>query len=616
MGKITILPEILCNQIAAGEVVERPAAVVKELVENSIDAGSSKISVSLLQGGRKEIRVMDNGCGMSQEDALLALERHATSKIRSVEDLQAIATLGFRGEAIPSIAAVSRFELVTKEPEAIAGVIIRIEGGVLKDVREKGCPAGTQICVRDLFHNVPARRKFLRTVETELAYISDQFIRIAVANPSIHMQLHSQERLLYDFPKSEGLNQRAGQVLGIDIARSLSPVESEKNGLRVHGFLSSPEIQRSNSQSLFLFVNGRPVWDRLLQRAVLTAYEALIPRGKFPVAVLFIEIPPMLVDVNVHPAKREIRFRNPGEVLGFVRETLLSVLSGLRPGSYSFTPQREGAFFSGKFPMSRFATGEPTSGPAVFRERQTAFDFRPSTPGIPAVSPPTTYVFPEPEDPPAETRPAEPAQDAPESPAPEAETIESDFSFSRLPVIGQLGNSFILLEAPDGLIIIDQHAAHERILFNTLGKQHAKSAQMLTRPAVFHLLPKEALLLKKWTRGLSDLGFEIEPFGGNSFAVHSVPAALSECRPEDILRDFLRFAEEESIMSESELLSGIAKIASCHNAVRAGQKLRFDEIKHLLESLDGTEVPFTCPHGRPITFKLTYDHIFKLFKRT
>ena len=295
MSKIAILPEILCNQIAAGEVVERPAAVVKELVENSIDAQSTGICVSLLQGGRKEIRVVDNGCGMNPEDALLALERHATSKIRSVGDLNAIETLGFRGEAIPSIAAVSRFELTTRESGAVAGITIKIEGGVLKDVREKGCPAGTQVVVRDLFYCLPARRKFLRTEETELAYIADLFLRIAIAHPEIHMQLFSQDRSQCDFPKSKTRAQRAGQVLGFDLSRSLTEVEFERNGLRLSGFLAPPDIQRTNSQHLFLFVNGRPVWDKLLQRAVLSAYEALIPRGKYPVAVLFLDIPPSIL---------------------------------------------------------------------------------------------------------------------------------------------------------------------------------------------------------------------------------------------------------------------------------------------------------------------------------
>jgi DNA mismatch repair protein MutL len=604
MGKIAILPEILCNQIAAGEVVERPAAVVKELVENSIDAQSSKISVSLLQGGRKEIRIIDNGCGMLPDDALLALERHATSKIRSAEDLLSIGTLGFRGEALPSIASVSRFELITREPESLAGIHIKVDGGVLKDVREKGCPPGTQICVRDLFHNVPARRKFLRTAETELAYITDQFMRISMAHPEIHMQLHSQERLQCDFLKAANRLQRAGQVLGTEISKSLSPVEFEKNGLRVDGFLAPPDIQRTNSQYLFLFVNGRPVWDRLLQRAALTAYEALIPRGKFPVAVLFIEISPALVDVNVHPAKREIRFRNPGEVIETVRESILSTLAVIRPRNSQFAGQ-ENPFSTAASPR------DYANQPAIFRETQASFDFRqaPRRPAPGNFAPDTSWrVY--------DTGPSSPQTEGGETASLE-QVQPSPFTFSSLPLIGQLANSFILLEASDGLILIDQHAAHERILFNNLGaKSSSKAAQLLTLPVILELLPSEAVLLKKWSPGLAEIGFEIEPFGGSSFAVKAVPAVLSDCRPEDILRDFLKFAEEECPASESSFLSGLAKIASCHGAIKAGQRLKPEEIKHLLASLDATDVPFTCPHGRPLWFKLTYDQIYRFFKRT
>ena len=281
---------------------------------------------------------------MSAEDALMSLERHATSKIRSAQDLNSISSLGFRGEAIPSIAAVSRFELSTREHEALCGTSIRVEGGVLKDVREKGCPAGTQVLVRDLFYCVPARRKFLRRAETELAYITDQFVRISLANPKIHMQLQSQEKVLCEHPGCEALLSRAAQVLGGEIARSLLPIDFEKNGISVSGFLAPPDIQRTNSQSLFLYVNGRAVWDRLLQRAVLTAYEALIPRGKYPVALIFVGISASQVDVNVHPSKREIRFRNPGEVISIVREALFEALSAIRPRPYGFS-RPDGAIF-------------------------------------------------------------------------------------------------------------------------------------------------------------------------------------------------------------------------------------------------------------------------------
>jgi DNA mismatch repair protein MutL len=623
VGRIAILPDILCNQIAAGEVVERPAAVVKELIENSIDAQSSRISVSLIDGGRREIRVVDNGCGMSGEDALMSLERHATSKIRSAQDLNSISSLGFRGEAIPSIAAVSRLELVTREHEALCGTSVRVEGGVIKDVREKGCPPGTQLLVRDLFYCVPARRKFLRKAETELAYITDQFLRISLANPQIHMQLQSQEKLLCDHLRCDGLLPRATQVLGPEIARSLTSIDFEKTGISVSGFLAPPDVQRTNSQSLFLYVNGRAVWDRLLQRTVLTAYEALIPRGKYPVAVIFVGISTGHVDVNVHPAKREIRFRNPGEVISIVRAALFEALSAIRPKSYGFSRQEGGIFEKRRAAthVGMASEGQSPFGPGSWfqKNKDPAPDFirgptgfigparslRHPASGISTIrdesgEAPDQGILPE-------GPPYAPVQSAMDAGA---------FAYSSLNLIGQLANSFILLEAPDGLVLIDQHAAHERIVFNSLSKKKTKAAQLLARPAVVDLLPKEAVMLKGLIPSLSDLGFEIEPFGGSSFAVHAVPASLSEFKPEQILRDYLRYAEEECPANEGEILLGLARVASCHGSVRAGHRLKTEEMKHLLEMLDSIDTPFTCPHGRPLSYTLTYEQIFRFFKRS
>jgi len=624
MTKIAILPDILCNQIAAGEVVERPAAVVKELVENSIDAGSSRITVSLLQGGRKEIRVIDNGCGMQPEDALLAIERHATSKIRCADDLHSIHTLGFRGEALPSIASVSRFELVTREHDSLSGIQVRMEGGVLRDVREKGAPAGTQIQVRDLFYNVPVRRKFMRTAETELAYITDQFFRIAMAHFAIHFQLCSHERLIHDFPACTDRGQRAGQVLGPEVSRALDNFQIEKNGIAVTGSLGSPHVQRTNGQSLFLFVNGRPVWDRLLQRTILTAYEALIPKGKFPVAILFVEVPPDSVDVNVHPAKREIRFKNPGEVIELVREGVLGALAAARPKSFSsFMPERP-SFMPEK---PSYVKGAP-SQTGFFRDRQASFNFRrDAAKDIPwRVSGEATDV--------ADAVPGDAREDGESGPVqcfeagegaqrgrePSGETAPEEgaaFSFSGLAYIGQLANAFLLLEAPDGLVLIDQHAAHERILFNILSSRRgAGASQLLTVPAVVELMPREAVYIRKWMKSLAAMGFEITAFGGTSFSLRAVPAVLSGISPEEMIRDLLKYVEEEGPANESGLMAGVAKIASCKAAVKAGQKLKEEEVHHLLRTLDNTDHPFTCPHGRPLWFKLSYDQIMRFFKRT
>ncbi|SPF36426.1 DNA mismatch repair protein MutL [Syntrophobacter sp. SbD1] len=632
MGKIAILPDILCNQIAAGEVVERPAAVVKELIENSIDAKSSRIFISLIEGGRREIRVVDNGCGMSGEDALLSLERHATSKISSARDLDSISSLGFRGEAIPSIAAVSRFELSTREPEALCGTSIKVEAGVIKDVREKGCPVGTQVLVRDLFYCLPARRKFLRKAETEQAYITDQFLRISLANPGTHMQLQSQEKVLYDHPRCEGLLPRVAQVLGADIARSLAPIDFQKEGMSISGFVAPPDIQRTNSQSLFLYVNGRPVWDRLLQRAVLTAYEALIPRGKYPVAVIFVSVPTGEVDVNVHPAKREIRFRNPGEATSSMRTALFEALAAIRPKSYGTWPGESAAFEV----KTNLGAGESQTsfGSPMPVQRNIRPDPGIISDSLESIEPSKSGGLPTGE---STARGQEYAagwsgrdipSENPVSPAVRADIDPAPFAWSSLNLLGQLANSFILLEAPDGLVLIDQHAAHERIVFSALSEKSKKSeksknsgketkaAQLLTRPAIVDLLPKEAVLLKSIMPSLLDLGFEIEPFGGDSFAIHAVPATLSEFNPEEILRDYLRYAEEECPANEGEILLGLARVSSCHSSVRAGRRLKPEEIKRLLQMLDSIDTPFTCPHGRPLSYTLRYEQIYRFFKRS
>jgi len=607
MAKITILPDILCNQIAAGEVVERPAAVVKELLENSLDAGSGKVNLTLFQGGRKEIRVVDDGAGMSPDDALLALERHATSKIRAIEDLQAIRSLGFRGEALPSIAAVSRFEMVTREPDAVSGTLIRMDGGTLKDVRETGCPAGTVITVRDLFYNVPARRNFLRSVDNELSHISDQVLRLAMARPEVHFRMVHQDRQLYDFPRVGDLRERAGQVLGSSLFSRLRPFAGETRDLKVHGLMSAPEVQRSGAGHLFAYVNGRAVWDRLLNRAILSAYETVIPRGRFPVVVLFVDLPATLVDVNVHPTKREIRFRNPGEVMETVRQAMRQALEGaLMP--------------AGTVPPSTFAPlpgARQLSPTTCSRENQLplggGFSPSPATPqGIPAQ--------------PWQPLPEAARKDFPTvvtgseelaNPSTMPPMLSGQPSFSRLPFLGQLAESYLLLEAEDGLIIIDQHAAHERILYDRLAAASSREpAQRLGQSVVVELLPREAAKLRHWLGELARLGFDIESFGGDAFVIQSVPAVLGDCAPEGLLRDLLESASEDEQSPQGSLLSDLVKTAACHRAIKANQRLLIEEVRHLLQTLDQTRIAASCPHGRPLWLKLSHAEIARMFRRT
>lgn len=603
MGKITVLPDTLCNQIAAGEVVERPAAVVKELVENAIDAGSHKISVALLQGGRKEIRVVDNGSGMSQEDALLSIERHATSKIRLARDLQSIRSLGFRGEALPSIAAVSRFELITREPSAVSGTHLAVEGGVLKSVKDAGCPSGTLVVVRDLFFNLPARRKFLRTVETEMGYISDQLLRLAMPHPEIHFQLAHQDRIQYDFPRARSTSARVAQALGGDIHSRLRPITLENEMLRAGGLTSPPEVHRATGQSIFVYVNGRSVRDRTLHHAILSGYDTLLPKGKFPVVILFLEIDPLLVDVNVHPTKREVRFRNPGDVLEGVRSAVRKALVGPEAAQY----RSEGS------PAAASRYRSPWSRTGSFLEPRNPYAEVPNPTPAPL---PQQRVFPVSPTPLRRPDSMESIPSGSFESTGAAETAAIGF-FSRLVVIGQLANTYILLEAPDGLLLVDQHAAHERILFDALtSKTERPPSQRLLRSVVVNLLPTEAMRLRRWLDRLGEIGFEIEPFGGDSFVIQAVPAVLSHHPVEGTLRELLETAHEDENRPTWNLVAGLAKTAACHEAIKAGDRLRPEAIRHLLESLDRTDISATCPHGRPIWIKLTQGDIERMFLRT
>ncbi len=607
MGKITILPDTLCNQIAAGEVVERPAAAAKELMENSIDAGSRRISLTLIQGGRKEIRIVDDGCGMSGEDALLAIERHATSKVRTVEDLSCVRTLGFRGEALSSIAAVSRFELVTREASSIAGTHIRIEGGIIRGVKETGCPPGTLITVRDLFFNVPARRKFLRTVDTELSYISDQFLRLALAHPSIHFQMMHGERTLYDWPSVKSHEARVGQVLGQELAVKLRPIHHEVPSLSIRGLASPPELQRAGSQMLYAFVNGRPVRDRTLNHGILSAYDSLLPKGRFPVVVLSIEVAPELVDVNVHPTKREVRFRQPGDVLDAVRR---AIHKGLEKSSAAVGAPTVPA-------SSSFSQAPPPVHPAGHlwgRENQSGLK---DVTGTPLHNPPATApiqmnaYF-------AGSSPLRPDPLAPlQAIEQELHPVGDEPRFSRCRPIGQVMNTYILLEDGDGLILVDQHAAHERILFNEISaRSHRDAGQRLMQSVVFDLMPRQAAVLRQWLPQLGEMGFEIESFGGDSFMVQAVPAALSRMAPDLILRDLVEKLPEEETSPRIDLCTRLAQSAACHDAIKAGQRLHPEALRRLMEALDAACIASTCPHGRPVWIRLTGKEIARMFQRT
>jgi DNA mismatch repair protein MutL len=599
MQKIQILPEKLCNQIAAGEVIERPASVIKELVENSLDAAATTVRIEVEKGGKRLIRVTDNGSGMSRDDAFLCLERHATSKLRSEHDLGCLRTLGFRGEALPSIAAVSRLLLRTRQHEALEGWEIYLEGGTVRRADAAGTPAGTTIEVRNLFYNTPARRKFLRRDETELGHIADTVTKLALARPEIQFQLAHNGRMLIDVNRHRTLPERVAQLLGPALLKELVPVESAAEGRRLHGLISRPETSRSTAGSMFTFINGRCIRDRIVHHALREGYRNLIMKGRHPVVVLFLEMEPEEVDVNVHPTKHEVRFREQAAVHDFIAGAIRDTL---RPSSWV----EGGPSLPG--PTSVAAQGERveprrSASPVPFASRATGFEpvsgvqeelagYRP--PVIrPGVAMPCSH--------------------------PGEQEDQCGF-FGRTSIIGQYRESYIICQSGDDLLLIDQHAAHERIAFEKLRTQYGATGverQMLMFPLVLDFDFREAAVVAEHLELLERLGFEIEPFGGNAFAVKAVPHLFSGGETERLIRDVVG---ELATIGKSTLveqaLDGLLMLMACHRVVRANQLLSLVEIRALLAELD--KVPFNaqCPHGRPVMQRLTLTDVERMFKRT
>ncbi len=591
MPRITILPEHIANKIAAGEVVERPASVVKELVENSIDAGATRISVSIIKAGKTEIRVTDNGIGMSKDDALLAFERHATSKIKSSEDLDNISTLGFRGEALPSIASVSRLKMITRTKDSEAGTQITINAGVVKDVREVGAPTGTTIIVRNLFYNTPARRKFLRTDQTEMGHITEQVLRLALAHPEIYFNLIHQGRTIHDFPPTGDSFSRASQVFGTRLLNAGQSFTHENGSIQIAGFVAPPEMNRSSAHNIYTFVNSRFIKDSLLNRTIIKAYQGLLPKDRFPMAMIMITLPPQDVDVNVHPTKSEVRFRNVSKVLITLQEGITKALGELQKRGWD----------------RPLVVQESESKPVqTWRETPSRFHTVPVTPYIETVAPKTST-------------PDMSSTDHSENMGIPAEE-KTRGTFASLQIIGQLGDSYILCEAPDGLVIIDQHAAHERIIFDALSKKkddESIASQLLLTPQPLELLPGEASVLSGIRHHLSAMGFEVEPFGGNTFVVKSIPAYLEGEDPAKIISDLISEAlsEEWTKGEKRDIGIRLRQSMACKAAVKANSKLNKEEIAALLKQLDKTDNPATCPHGRPLWWKITNEEIARFFKR-
>ncbi|HYL35171.1 MAG TPA: DNA mismatch repair endonuclease MutL [Bryobacteraceae bacterium] len=628
MGKIRVLSDTVANKIAAGEVVERPASVVKELLENSLDAGANELRIDVDSGGRRLIRVADNGCGMLRDDALLAFERHATSKLCDVKDLLSIATLGFRGEALPSIASVSRLLLETRSAEETTGAAVEIAGGKLLRCDERPGPPGTTVTVRDLFFNVPARKKFLRSDQTELAHIASLATHYSLAHPAKSFQLRHGASELLDVTPVQTLRERVYQVFGgqaleelIDlerIERELDLVEAGERSSRVfslRGFISAPQVQKLNRNSIFLFVNGRLIRDRLLLHALSSAYHNLMPPACFPFALLFLECAAEEVDVNVHPSKTEVRFRQGSFVHDFVRDAIRDRLIAERPASgipVSTAPQPAAALpfsdFTQRIENQRFeAVPGPEAGPER-AEDLPVFTLRTSA----ALEPRLDFSE-------ASAAPATPRIPDTHGRLPSVGDLESLAVLSDLRPLGQIHDSFIIAAGRDGLWIIDQHVAHERILFEKVLRQQAEGrveSQHLLMPILLELTAAQQIEYARIAGELERSGFESEPFGTRTLAVKAAPAGVGPGDIEKLVFEILEIAEGEMRkVSVADLRRAMAASIACRAAIKVNMRLDQSKMTWLLTELAATQCPMSCPHGRPIALRYATRDILKSFHR-
>jgi DNA mismatch repair protein MutL len=651
MGKIRVLSDQVANQIAAGEVVERPASVVKELLENSLDAGATRIRVEIEAGGRKLIRIVDNGHGMGRDDALLAFERHATSKLRSSDDLLSIATLGFRGEALPSIASVARVSLETRAAEDEVGTVMEIAGGNLLRVEDAGLPAGTTIAVRDLFFNTPARRKFLRAEQTELGHVAALVTHYALAHPNKHFELHSATQALLIAPAVANAGERLYQIFGRETFESLIPVAAEidfsraglpepppwKRGedyepptpgfVRLSGFVSKPELQKLNRNSIYVFVNGRLIRDKLILHAFNEAYRNIIPPTSFPVVLLFLEMPPQEVDVNVHPAKTEVRFRQGSFVHDFVRDSVRTALMNARPAASFFQALHSGPTAGSSLmvdvsplPGVEQATYGPREGMVAESEGAiepgdvTAFELRerlaPMSAGRLGFDGAGMAVGYD------EVAAGATLEELAEQSAGNQPTLNS---LATLKPLGQLRDSFILATNEEGLWIVDQHVAHERVLFEKIlreRKVEAVQRQRLLMPVLIELLPEQMVTFAAIAEELERNGFEAEPFGPKTLAVKATPVGLEGKELERVLEEVLGVTEKSAQVENEELRrTRIAASIACHAAIKVNMPLEPAKIDWLLRELGKTEHPMSCPHGRPIALRYSLRDIQRAFQR-
>ncbi len=620
---IRILPPDVASQIAAGEVVERPASVVKELIENSLDAGAAMISVIVEGAGQKLVEVADDGAGISSEDLPLAVERHATSKLSQATDLFQIASLGFRGEALASIGSVSWISITSRTVEAETGSRLKVEGGKVYPAEAVGAPVGTVIRVENLFFNLPARRKFLKSDATERRVIDNLLTRYALAYPEVRFRLVQEGKPVLQTSGSGNRREVLATLYGPDAARQMQEVLYEEPALGVHGFISPPALNRPHRREMFFFVNGRPVQDASLSAALVRGYHTLLMVGRYPLAVLMVTLPPEAVDVNVHPTKAEVRFREPDRVFSGVQNAIRRALLAHNPVPTLGEALNWGSSTASRIDRSGSVTGRPSEWPAVagsvsgdllplpFQEpkkldwgnleEETDDDGRApqGSADISTDSRNQPLPFSTPHAPP-------PAQ--PSIPIPRVELLRP---------VGQIANAYLVAEGPDGLYLIDQHAAHERILFERFmaHRNQQMPAQALLQPAVVELPMAAARLLEEQLPVLERLGFQVEGFGSNAFQVRAMPLVVADSNPVDVLLGLVgNFEEDETPLQAEQEARIIARVCK-RAAVKAGQSLSPEEQRALLHDLEACQAPRTCPHGRPTMIHLSVDLLERQFGR-
>jgi len=597
-GHIRLLPPDVANKIAAGEVVERPASVLKEILENAVDAGATQIDVEAVAGGTRLVSVADNGSGMNRDDALLSIERHATSKIHTADDIEHIHTLGFRGEALAAISSVSRFRLRSRRHDELAGTELVVSGGKLLDVKDAGCPPGTLLEIRDLFFNMPARRKFLRSPQTETVHIRQMFLLQALAWPAVGMSLTLDGRRSWALAAGSTPAERIRELFGQELAEGLRPLEPGQGEVKVSGFVSLPALTRGDRTEQYVFVNGRPASAPVIGYAINEAYHSLIPDGRHPTIVLYLEMAPDLVDVNVHPTKKEVRFRRSSDVRDAVIGAIRDALS--RAGA---------AFVAGQ------ASPPAPSMPAAV------------TPFLKIDDLPASRVFSYPRLPPTESRGPMASPSLPVLPSADAKPAVAGVAPSPAPkapwtwcrVIGQIGGLYVLLETEDGYVVMDPHAAHERVLFEKIlnaVEQGKVESQGLLVPETVELPPRDALHVRKNLELMKKLGIGVSEFGGDTFVVDALPRGMQGLGVKAMLIDVASHLETLGERgSHSRWREEAIAQAACKAAVKARDRLSLGEVEQLVIALASAEMPYTCPHGRPTLIYTSFHELARKFGR-